>query len=370
MLLDDIERVLEDSYRRLLQISRPPVKYFLLTDIGGRRRSDPLVQQTLRECMVYPPRVKLLETLRPDGTWPIPRQRRLAEQAGPGPPVGWTYITMLRNLFMLSGYQAEREEGCINACLEKILGWQTKEGYIPGPWTDLFPLPHYNGFALRAFMSFGLEEDKRVQMLIKWLLDMQRPDGGWIIPYIEDVRYLPEYRYMRVPDFMDLIRKGEIKYGSPEKYADVPSCTWSTLLVLRGMVLSYKLPRTPQARKAADFVLDRFFKKNPHPAFLRSEDNWTRLKYPTYFGSGLLALDIATWMGHGADDPRLEKPIRWLLGARGQDGLWSQSDRPNSEKDQWISEVAISILNRYAESLRGEQFGIEAEMAKGDPPTR
>lgn len=359
--LDEIERVIEGSCGKLLGIAIPPVRYFLHTDLGAKREDDPLVIKTLEECAVYKPRQRLLATLRQDGTWPIPRERRLAEEAGPGPPIGWTYITLLRNLFMLHEYRATRSEGHISASLERILSWQAEDGHIPGPWTEIFPLPHYNGSALRVLISFGLEKDPRVQRLIRWLLKMQRPDGGWSSPYLDDVHYLPEYKNLRIAEFTDKVRRGEIEYGDPSRYAHIRSCTWGTLLVLRGLLQSYELARRPEVRRGASLVLDRFFTKNPIATFQGQESYWTNLKYPTYMGSGLLALDLLTWMGFGSDDKRLEKPIAWLLSARGKDGLWSQTERPHPEKDQWISEIALSILNRYAQSMRGERFGIDAE---------
>jgi len=54
----------------------------------------------------------------------------LAEEMGPGQPVGWTYITILRNLYTLGDYCTTRKEGNVNAALEWILQWQTDEGYI------------------------------------------------------------------------------------------------------------------------------------------------------------------------------------------------------------------------------------------------
>lgn len=50
-----------------------------------------------------------------------------------------------------------------------------------------------------------------------------------------------------------------------------------------------------------------------------------------------------------ADDSRTQKLIEWLLSKRSKDGLWCRADRPNPEKDQWISEIAIGILARYAD---------------------
>lgn len=364
MLAAELERVVEESSRKLFQISKSPVRYFLLTDIMGMTSDDALVQQTMEETRRYPPRVKLLSTLKEDGTWPIPKQRRMEEERGPGPPVGWTYTTMLRNLHDLADYMAAPDDGNIRASLERVLSWQSREGYIPGPTTNLYPLPQYNGLAMRSFVRFGMEYDDRVSKLVKWLFRTQRADGGWIIPYIEDVRYLPQYRNMRMSDFLHLLEKGELVGYDPHDFDDIPSCVWTTVMVIRGLGQSFKLADTKELARGADFILDHFFRKNNHSAFLRSASTWTRLRYPSYFGSGLCVLDVLTWLGHGADDPRMERPIRWLLGSRSADGLWAQSERPNPERDQWISETAISVLNRYAQSLRHLPFGKDAEVLK------
>lgn len=360
MLQGEIERVVEDSYGKLFQISIPAVRYYMLTDMRAKPRDDPLVRRTLEECRVYPPRLRLLRCLRPDGTWPISRQRRLAEERGPGPPVGWTYTTMLRNLYDLGEYQTSRDEGHVQATLDKILSWQEDDGHIPGPTTNLFHLPQYDGFAIRMLLKFGMKGHPGVRKLSKWLLSLQRPDGGWLIPYLEDMRYLPQFKNMRVSDFMNLIEKKAVPEHDPEGYRDIPSCIWTTLMVVRGLSHDPELARSKQMLRGAGLLLDNFFKRNHHAAMLRAETNWTKLRYPTYLGSGLCALDILTHIGFGADDARMEKPIRWLLSARSSDGFWNQSDRPHPEKDQWITEIALSILSRYAQSLRGEPFGVEA----------
>jgi len=350
MLLSEIDRVVQESARKLLQMSVPPVKYWLLVETLGKDEHDPLVRRTIAECKAYPPRLKVLRTLREDGTWPISKARKAAEDAGPGPPVGWTYITMLRNLQLLEDCYTDKSEGYISVALEKILSWQKKEGYILGPNHDIFPLPHYNGYAVRNLFIYGMGNDPRVKKLADWLLSIQRHDGGWVIPYQEDVRYLPEYRHMKMHDFMELVRKGETPKSDPKGYKDIPSCIWTTMMVVRGLARNEKYRRRNELLKGANFFLDRFFKKNWHETYYHSEKNWTRLIYPPYIGSGLTALYLLTILGYGPSDERMEKPIRWLLNARHPDGFWWQSDRPYAQKDQWITGFAIDILNRYSKN--------------------
>ncbi|MBE0518427.1 MAG: hypothetical protein IH630_04285 [Thermoplasmata archaeon] len=348
-MLTEIQKVVDDSTRKLLQISTPPVRYWLLYDVMKKDASDPILKQTIRECATYQPRLRLLNSLRRDGTWPISKLRREEEDRGPGQPIGWTYTTMLRNQLILGDYATGIDEGNMRACFEKMLSWQVKDGYIPGPSTAAFPVPHYNGFALRNLIEFGLRNDPRTAKLLKWLFGMQRHDGGWNIPYLQDVRYRPEYTHMRIKDFMKLVESENRPTYDPDEYGHIPSCLWSTLAAIRGSSWDPRLTTRKEVRRGADFLLDGFFKRNYHATFLQSEKNWTTLKYPMYLGSGLAALEILATIGYGPEDERMEKGVRWLLKMRSEDGFWYRSDRPDPEKNQWITEIAISTLSRYAD---------------------
>jgi len=351
MDLKEIERIVDHSSSRLLQMSSPPVKYWLMAQVLGKDESDAVFRETIKQCVKYPRKVRLLAKLRPDGTWPIPKQKKIAEDAGPGPPIGWTYRSALWNLSDLADYCTDRNEGHVNAALQNFLRWQSEEGYIPGPWTDAFPLPYFNGNAAYALLRFGLERDKKVQKLVNWLVSAQRQDGGWNIPYLQDVHYMPEYKWMRIHDFINLVKTMDKSKIDFQRLQQFPSCQWSTMLVIRALIESPKLAKSDAVKRGAEFFLDRFFKKNPHTTFYQIESHWTVLKYPSRFGSGLMALDLLTRLGYGPDDPRMEKPMTWLMSARSADGLWNQSMRPHPESDQWISLIAIRTLARYARML-------------------
>ena len=350
MLKKELESIIEHSYNRLIKMADPPVRYWLLKYVRGKGDEDSDVQRALEEAESYPPRVRMLDAMREDGTWPISKTRRREEDGGHGPPHGWTYMTMLRNLDWLHYYCVSTDDGHVENALDKILDWQVEEGYIPGPVVDRIPRTYYNGIALSIVLKYGRpRNDLRVSKLIDWLMRMQRHDDGWNIPYIQDAKYQPGYKHMRMKDFIDLVERGEVPYN-PKDFDHVPSCYWSTVGVLTGMVWMLDDPRTEVARRGGNLILDGFFRRNPHPSFYRSEEHWTTLKYPSFSGSGYWALDTVLWLGYGPEDPRTVKPIQWLMNARDKDGFWYNKERPDRRSDQWITSMALMILHHY-ESL-------------------
>lgn len=349
MLRNDVEKAVDETVAKLGQMGVPPVRRWILEWVLRKERSNPALQRAMEECKTYRPMLKLLASQNPDGTWPIPRQRKAEEDAGPGPPYGWTHATMVRNLYMLFEYWATRDMGHIENTLELLLSWQDERGFIRGPEMDGIPRPHSNGLTLGVMIKFGMKGDPRVERLLTALLKVQRHDGGWNIPYLQDMRYLPEFKYMDLDSFRQRLAAGNVPEYHPEDYGDIPSCIWSTLGVLRGISMYRSLNGEKNIRRAAEFVLDRFFMRNYHSSLYQSGSNWTMLKFPTYAGSGLTALDTLVHMGFGPNDERMEKPIMWLLNARSKDGMWHRTERPHPIDDQWISLVCLEILGHFRE---------------------
>ncbi|MDH3365892.1 MAG: hypothetical protein OEM29_07835 [Thermoplasmata archaeon] len=351
MLKRELDAVIEQSYNRLNKVAVPPVKFWLLVYVNGMDQEDHEVQRVLELAENYPPRVKLLRLLREDGTWPISKQRRTAEDLGPGPPYGWTYITMIRNLYWLHDYCATSDDGYIGNALEKIFSWQNDEGYIEGPMPDMIPRPYYCGLALSTIRKFGIPlSDRRASRLFNWLMEKQRHDGGWNIPYIQDVKYLPQYKHMKMNAFLDLVHGGGVPYD-PKAFDNVPSCYWSTVGVLTGMAWDPDNPLIKEIRRGGNFVLNGFFKKNYHPSFYQSEKHWELLRYPTYFGSGYWALDSLLYLGFRSGDPRIDRLIEWLVQARMKDGFWYNKERPHELHDQWVTVAVLMILRYYSNML-------------------
>lgn len=350
MLATDINRIVDESAHRLLQSSSPSIRYWTLKDIMGKDREDAGIQRALADCEKYPPRLQILKRISPDGTWPV------AEVNGdaPGPDVrGPEYrlhVTMLKNLLRLLHFVTPPGDERVDKALEKLLSWQAADGHITGPMTHGFPQPHYNGYAL--YLLVGLkDEERRLARLAEWLMSCQRKDGGWNMPYLQDVRYLPEYRHLSMDEFISLMQTDEKERHDPGKLQDVPSCHWTTTMVLWGLNEMVWTRKSKCVERGTDFLLGRFFQRNPHSNFYESERNWTAVKYPHNKCSGLAALDVLIKAGRGPDDPRMERPIRWLMSSRYRDGFWTRSDRPHTETGQWITLIALWILSQYAARL-------------------
>jgi hypothetical protein len=351
MLADEIGRMVDESANRLLQSSSPSMRYWVLKDIMRKDREDLVLQRALSECERYPPRLRILEGMNPDGTWPVPGARRNGGNGRARDGAYAAHTTMLKNLLRLLHFVTPPGDPRVDASLERLLSWQTGDGYIKGPVSNGLPQPHYNGHALYVLVGLSPYENQRLNKLADWLIHAQRKDGGWNMPYLQDVRYLPEYRDIGMDEFVDLMRTEERERHDPGELQDVPSCHWTTMMVLWGLNEMLWTRRSKCVERGADFLLGRFFQRNPHSNFFESEKNWRALKYPHNKCSGLAALDVLVKAGMGPDDPRMEKPIRWLMSARYRDGMWTDSDRPHSETGQWITLLALWVLSQYALKL-------------------
>jgi len=351
MPADKIERIIDESSRKLLQSASPSVKFWAFTHVLKKDREDAVVQRTLAECERHPPRRRLLDSIREDGTWPLPggalEDCRRESPRSTDPELVTVYNNLLRLLHLVT----MPEEDGVDRALERLLRDQSKDGYLAGPMTHGLPQPHYNGFALYILFGFYKEHDSRVIKAYEWLMSMQRKDGGWNMPYLQDLRYLPEYQHMTMEEFTRLMQSDDRPEYDPRAVASMPSCHWTTTMALWGLG---NLPSNRKDRnvlKGVDFLLSRFFKRNPHPNFYESRNNWTMMRYPNNKCGGLAALEVLTMLGKGPDDPRMERPIEWLLSERYRDGLWTESNRPHMEKDQWLTLGALEVLRDYNDNL-------------------
>ena len=75
-------------------------------------------------------------------------------------------------------------------------------------------------------------------------------------------------------EFVELMQTKERDRHDPRRLQEVPSCHWTTVMVLWGLNEMLWTRHSKCVGRGADFLLGRFFQKNPHPNFYESERNW------------------------------------------------------------------------------------------------
>ena len=350
MPVTDVERIIDESSMKLLQSSSPSVRYWLLRDIIKRDREDTSLQRALAESERYPARLRLLKTISDKGTWTVP-DSLLRQNGTDVSGRDQRRVTHYKNLLSLLHFVTLPGDERLELAIERMYDGQSADGYLKGPMEHGLPQPHFNGYALYMLIGFDKENDPRVRKAIERLMTSQRADGGWNMPYLQDLRYLDEYSYLKQDDFVRLMNTDERHRHDPSEMGHIPSCHWTTMMVLWGLAELVSYRKNERIQRGADFLLERYFQRNPHSNYYQSQQNWTTLKYPNSRCSGLAALEVLTKLGKGPDDPRMEKPIEWLISQRYRGGFWTESDRPHMERDQWLTLAALEVLGRYAEKL-------------------
>ncbi len=190
------------------------------------------------------------------------------------------------------------------------------------------------GNAARTLTRFGYGEDARVRRLYDWILDDQRPDGGW-----------------------------NCSQGTPGTLE-----RWEPLAALAALPKSARSGHMEQSIvRGAEFFLKRgLFREGPRYA------PWFRFHYPNhYFYDVLVGLDLLTKLGYSSDR-RLRPALKILGEKQRRDGRWiadrSNPDAPTSllhlhvkkvrplqleppgRPSKWITLTALRVLKRVEDA--------------------
>ena len=159
---------------------------------------------------------------------------------------------MLKNLLRLLHFVTDPGDPRVDRSLERLLSWQTAEGYIRGPVANGLPQPHHNGQALYILVGFFAEEDPRVNKLAEWLMSIQRKDGGWNMPYIQDVRYLPRYKDLGMSEFIAMHIRSVGIVPSVRKLITCPAACTPASVRPDPMIETSSLTIFPSAHSSSD----------------------------------------------------------------------------------------------------------------------
>ena len=209
-------------------------------------------------------------------------------------------------------------------------------------------MPLQTALPLRGLAAAGYAEDPRAERAYECLLAQRLDDGAWPVGVAHGQKgYIAGYR--RLP-------------GSS-------GCRANTTGALAALALHPRRAETAAARAALDLLLQR-----------ETRDEWalgwevarlTGVEAPagfiTFYARFDLAfvLELASRCGASRDDPRVGDLIDFLLGLRGENGLWQHPTHP--ELARWLT---FDILRSLRRLERGEWIGLAPRTAFRAYPKR
>ena len=316
----------------LLKNENPGVRYWTLTDILEKSKSDAEAVAALNGIESWDPIAEYLREQHPAGYW------------GDGEDVYWPkWRATVWALMLLAELGVPRTNPSITRGAEyflRVMDGQDRS-WPPPKYSEedlrgwrLVWEPCVTGNMARTLAEFGFESDPRVREMFEWLVKNQRDDGGWNCE-TEDSR------------------EGEAVHHSSFMSTIEPLWAFSSLE-------RQKWPRGGReaVERGVEFLLmHRLFKSDKSGKVIRQE--WTQLHFPLfYFYDILHGLRVVTALGFGGDG-RTKDARDLLLSKRLPDGTWPmeatylRSLRRNFVKDektgQWhsVKEEGIDLSNIY-----------------------
>lgn len=322
----------------LLEPDNPSVRFFALTELLDRPRTDRDVVAAKRAINASRPVKAILAAMHPDGYW-----------VNPGPGYSPKYRSTVWSLMFLDQLGADGSDARVRRACDYVLehsqapngGFGAAGGFRREQAPNSSVIHCLNGNLLRALLGFGYTEDERVQRAIEWQARSVTGDG------------FDEYYKSGTtgPGFKCVANGGE-------------PCAWGAIKALRALARVPGSARTSQVKKAirlgVEFILSRDPARADYPAGDgRVSSSWFKLGFPSGYVADLLQnLEVLAELGH-AGDKRLKNAIVWLLSKQDADGRWKnqyaysgklwQDIEPQGSVSKWVTLRACRALKAAAE---------------------
>jgi hypothetical protein len=263
----------------LLEEGQPSVRFLTLTQLLGRKESDPEVREAKSR---------------------IPSTGWVAEILARRDPAGWwvsgknlyrpKYLSTNWNLLALSDLGATRAIPAVRASCRLWMDRSPLKGGGVGGFSSGNGHHCYTGNMARALIRFGYGEDPKVRKAFEWLVRTAHPKGGWTCWSFGEG-------------------------ASPGRNLD----SWEGLSAFAAYPRRHWTPSmTDCVERGAEFFLDRELHRQGD-----RYDPWFRFHWPVhYYYDLLVGLDILTDLGY-SDDPRLGFALAHLKKKRRADGRWN-----------------------------------------------
>ena len=164
----------------LLNVGDPSLRYRTLTELLKTPVSDPEVKRAREEIDDSKAVNSILSKMEPGGYW-LQQHPKTKEVIGDGVEYG-AFATTHFCLAYLAELGLTQKHPKVKSAVERYLKLQKPDG----DWWN-----HYScliGYNIRTFCLLGYRKDRRVQKAIKYLLNLERWDGGYLCDMHEGKR--------------------------------------------------------------------------------------------------------------------------------------------------------------------------------------
>jgi hypothetical protein len=319
----------------LLADPSPCLRWLVLRELMQRPDNDPEVLELTALRQSDPLVADLLAAQAADGSW----------SSSPGYPLRDTALALMRLGYLGFG----SDLAAVAAGAEFLFAQQRSSGAWPMPKAraareasegyDMVPLQ--TAIPLRGLAACGYATDVRAERAYEWLLAQRLDDGSWPTGTASGtLGYVAGYR-----------RLAHSRWG----------CRSNTTGALTCLALHPTRRNESEARRALDLLLGRETREAHTLGFeiARLLGAEPARGFFTFYARFDLAqiLDLCRRVGAGQGDERVAEAIEFVLGLRGEYGLWQQGSRP--QLSRWLTFDLLRSMAHLHE--RGASDWVSAE---------
>ena len=344
----------------LLEPENPPIRYFTLRDLLDYPDDDPEVVKAKAAIRSWKKVSRIFRKQKPEGYWESAEepykpkykstywQIMILGMLGPDggdDRVRRAYDYILQFQHEEGGFTEFKEKGALKRYeLARKRALQRGKNIPPfEPWAEgkirEAELSCLTGNVALALIRLGYAEDGRVRRALKWLVEVQNPDGGWLCPYWKAHIRDKHGCFMGTITPLDAFSEFPVEYRTPEMEAAI--------------------------ERGAEFLLMHRLFKADHHGFRVINESWLRFGFPQFFYDILRGLSVVTKLGYAGDE-RIDDALEVLLRKQNKEGKWILESTPSGrmqtnleqkgKPSKWITLNALNVVKRVYQS-RGSKLG-------------
>ncbi|MFW9964929.1 MAG: hypothetical protein ACFFCX_15270 [Candidatus Sifarchaeia archaeon] len=337
----------------LLESDNPPVRFFTMRDLLEYKSNDSELIQAQETLGEYKVTQTILGKQKPNGFWESENEPYLPK-----------YTSSYWQIMLLGMFGMTREKPQIEKAVNHLLAFQHEEGgfvefmkkgamkeyelirkrnlakkkvtpsleeWAPAKIREM-ELSCLTGNVALALNRLGYSEHQAVDDALRWLVEIQNVDGGWLCPY----------------------------WGAHKN--DKHGCFMGTITPLDAFSETPKKLLNANMRKAIErgieFLLMHRLYRSDHHEFRVIREQWLMLTFPQFFYDIVRGLAVVTKLGH-AKDFRIDDALEVIMNKRFASGEWplertsqgrlhgtiEQKNKPS----KWITLEILRVIKRVVQ---------------------